>query len=83
VHRNYHWYRSGSDPDVWDAPCGCVRPRGDPGSDGAGSGYSNPYDESIAPFAAGIFLAAPMAAIMSTINAQLLQSSATIIKDLI
>ncbi|MFP1455669.1 sodium:solute symporter family transporter [Escherichia coli] len=33
------------------------------------------------PFAAGIFLAAPMAAIMSTINAQLLQSSATIIKD--
>lgn len=34
------------------------------------------------PFMAGIFLAAPMAAIMSTINAQLLQSSATIIKDL-
>ena len=34
------------------------------------------------PVAAGIFLAAPMAAIMSTINAQLLQSSATIIKDL-
>lgn len=34
------------------------------------------------PFAAGIFLAAPMAAIMSTINTQLLQSSATIIKDL-
>jgi len=34
------------------------------------------------PFAAGIFLAAPMAAIMSTINAQLLQSSATIVKDL-
>lgn len=34
------------------------------------------------PFAAGIFLAAPLAAIMSTINAQLLQSSATIIKDL-
>ncbi|CAA2930519.1 Sodium/pantothenate symporter [Arsenophonus endosymbiont of Bemisia tabaci Q2] len=34
------------------------------------------------PFAAGIFLAAPMAAIMSTINSQLLQSSATIIKDL-
>lgn len=34
------------------------------------------------PMAAGIFLAAPMAAIMSTINAQLLQSSATIIKDL-
>lgn len=32
------------------------------------------------PFAAGIFLAAPMAAIMSTINAQLLQSSATIIR---
>ncbi|RKQ40455.1 sodium/pantothenate symporter [Enterobacter sp. R1(2018)] len=34
------------------------------------------------PVAAGIFLAAPMAAIMSTINAQLLQSSATIVKDL-
>ncbi len=34
------------------------------------------------PIAAGIFLAAPMAAIMSTINAQLLQSSATIVKDL-
>ena len=34
------------------------------------------------PMAAGIFLAAPMAAIMSTINAQLLQSSATLIKDL-
>lgn len=34
------------------------------------------------PYAAGIFLAAPMAAIMSTINAQLLQSSATIVKDL-
>lgn len=34
------------------------------------------------PMAAGIFLAAPMAAIMSTINAQLLQSSATIVKDL-
>jgi len=34
------------------------------------------------PFAVGIFLAAPMAAIMSTINSQLLQSSATIIKDL-
>ncbi|TCV96580.1 sodium/pantothenate symporter [Biostraticola tofi] len=34
------------------------------------------------PLVAGIFLAAPLAAIMSTINAQLLQSSATIIKDL-
>lgn len=34
------------------------------------------------PFAAGIFLAAPLAAIMSTVNAELLQSSATIIKDL-
>jgi len=34
------------------------------------------------PIAAGIFLAAPMAAIMSTINAQLLQASATLIKDL-
>ncbi|MCU5771262.1 sodium/pantothenate symporter [Erwiniaceae bacterium BAC15a-03b] len=34
------------------------------------------------PFAAGIFLAAPMASIMSTINAKLLQSSATIVKDL-
>ncbi len=34
------------------------------------------------PVVAGIFLAAPLAAIMSTINAQLLQSSATIVKDL-
>lgn len=34
------------------------------------------------PIVAGIFLAAPLAAIMSTINAQLLQSSATIVKDL-
>ncbi|GKX59894.1 sodium/pantothenate symporter [Leminorella grimontii] len=34
------------------------------------------------PVAAGIFLAAPLAAIMSTINAQLLQASATLIKDL-
>lgn len=34
------------------------------------------------PLAAGIFLAAPMAAIMSTVNAQLLQSAATLIKDL-
>ncbi|MCX8958598.1 sodium/pantothenate symporter [Erwinia psidii] len=34
------------------------------------------------PVAAGIFLAAPMAAIMSTVNAKLLQSSATIVKDL-
>ncbi|XOD70418.1 MAG: sodium/pantothenate symporter [Sodalis sp. (in: enterobacteria)] len=34
------------------------------------------------PLLSGIFLAAPLAAIMSTINAQLLQSSATIIKDL-
>lgn len=34
------------------------------------------------PIAAGIFLAAPLAAIMSTINAQLLQVSSVIIKDL-
>ncbi|PIJ80843.1 sodium/panthothenate symporter, partial [Erwinia sp. OLMDSP33] len=34
------------------------------------------------PWAAGVFLAAPMAAIMSSVNAHLLQSSATIIKDL-
>jgi len=34
------------------------------------------------PLAAGIFLAAPMAAIMSNVNAHLLQASATIIKDL-
>lgn len=33
-------------------------------------------------FSAGKFLATPLAAIMSTINAQLLQSSATIVKDL-
>ena len=34
------------------------------------------------PIAAGIFLAAPLSAIMSTINAQLLQVSSVIIKDL-
>ncbi|XZQ57371.1 MAG: sodium:solute symporter family transporter [Arsenophonus sp.] len=34
------------------------------------------------PFVAGFFLAATMAAIMSTINSLLLQSSTTIIKDL-
>ncbi|MBP2847475.1 sodium/pantothenate symporter [Dickeya oryzae] len=34
------------------------------------------------PLAAGIFLAAPTAAIMSNINAHLLQASATIVKDL-
>ncbi|RKS87008.1 sodium/pantothenate symporter [Orbus hercynius] len=34
------------------------------------------------PIAAGIFLAAPLAAIMSTINSQLLQVSSVIIKDL-
>lgn len=34
------------------------------------------------PIAAGVFLAAPLAAIMSTINAQLLQVSSVIIKDL-
>ncbi|KAA8999208.1 sodium/pantothenate symporter [Affinibrenneria salicis] len=34
------------------------------------------------PLAAGLFLAAPMAAIMSNINAHLLQASATMIKDL-
>ncbi len=34
------------------------------------------------PLAAGIFLAAPMSAIMANINAHLLQASATIIKDL-
>jgi sodium/pantothenate symporter len=35
------------------------------------------------PFAAGIFIAAPLAAVMSTINAQLLQVSSVIIKDLL
>ncbi|SHO58047.1 sodium/pantothenate symporter [Vibrio quintilis] len=34
------------------------------------------------PFFAGIFLAGPMAAIMSTIDSQLIQSSATLLKDL-
>ncbi|WP_312740953.1 sodium/pantothenate symporter [Cedecea neteri] len=34
------------------------------------------------PWAAGLFLAAPMAAIMSNVNAHLLQASATIVKDL-
>lgn len=36
----------------------------------------------LSPTAAGIFLAAPLSAIMSTINAQLLQSSATLVNDL-
>ncbi|MCO6524930.1 MAG: sodium/pantothenate symporter, partial [Candidatus Schmidhempelia sp.] len=35
------------------------------------------------PFAAGVFIAAPLAAVMSTINAQLLQVSSVIIKDLL
>ncbi|QIQ21172.1 sodium/pantothenate symporter [Zophobihabitans entericus] len=35
------------------------------------------------PLAAGIFLAAPLAAIMSTINSQLLQVSSVLIKDLL
>jgi sodium/pantothenate symporter len=34
------------------------------------------------PFFAGIFLAGPMAAIMSTIDSQLIQASATLLKDL-
>lgn len=34
------------------------------------------------PFVAGIFLAGPMAAIMSTIDSQLIQASATLLKDL-
>lgn len=34
------------------------------------------------PWAAGLFLAAPMAAIMSNVNAHLLQASATLVKDL-
>lgn len=46
--------------------------RGDPRSHRAGSG-DMPVVKVLPPFAAGIFLAAPMAAIMSTINASLLQ----------
>ena len=34
------------------------------------------------PIVAGIFLAAPMSAIMSTIDAQLIQSSSIFVKDL-
>ncbi len=34
------------------------------------------------PFVAGIFLAGPMAAIMSTVDSQLIQASATLLKDL-
>ncbi|MGY3928073.1 sodium/pantothenate symporter [Aeromonas simiae] len=34
------------------------------------------------PWLAGVFLAAPMAAIMSTIDSQLIQASATLVKDL-
>ncbi len=36
----------------------------------------------LSPIAAGIFLAAPLSAIMSTVDAQLLQCSATVINDL-
>jgi hypothetical protein len=82
VHRAYHRHHRGRDPDVWYASGGRIRARGDPGSYRAGSGDPDADGQSAAAFAAGIFLAAPMAAIMSTINAQLLQSSATIIKDL-
>ncbi len=45
-------------------------------------GDSDVNGKSVATVCRRIFPAAPMAAIMSTINAQLLQSSATIIKDL-
>lgn len=38
--------------------------------------------EVLPPIVAGIFLAAPMSAIMSTIDAQLIQSSAIFVKDL-
>ncbi|UBO74980.1 sodium/pantothenate symporter [Aeromonas rivuli] len=38
--------------------------------------------EVLPPWLAGIFLAAPMAAIMSTIDSQLIQTSATLVKDL-
>ncbi|MFM4942189.1 sodium/pantothenate symporter [Aeromonas bivalvium] len=38
--------------------------------------------EVLPPWLAGIFLAAPMAAIMSTIDSQLIQASATLVKDL-
>lgn len=59
-----------------------VRSGGDPRSHRTGHGDPDVNGKVLPPFAAGIFTAAPMAAIMSTINAQLLQSSATIIKDL-
>ncbi|SQD01148.1 sodium/panthothenate symporter [Escherichia coli] len=61
---------------------GAFRSCSDPRSHRTGSGDPDVNGKVLPPFAAGIFLAAPMAAIMSTINAQLLQSSATIIKDL-
>ena len=38
--------------------------------------------EVLPPWLAGVFLAAPMAAIMSTIDSQLIQASATLVKDL-
>ena len=38
--------------------------------------------EVLPPIVAGIFLAAPMSAIMSTVDAQLIQSSSIFVKDL-
>ena len=46
------------------------------------SGDPHVMVQVLPPWAAGLFLAAPMAAIMSNVNAHLLQASATIIKDL-
>lgn len=59
-----------------------VRSGGDPRSHRTGSGDPDVNGKSAATVCRRDLLAAPMAAIMSTINAQLLQSSATIIKDL-
>lgn len=62
--------------------CRSVRSGGDPRSHRTGHGDPNVNGKSAATVCCRDLLAAPMAAIMSTINAQLLQSSATIIKDL-
>ena len=59
-----------------------TRPRGVAGSQDPRSGDPDADDHRAAAVRRRDLLAAPMAAIMSTINAQLLQSSATIIKDL-
>ncbi len=61
---------------------GALWPRRPAGPHRARSGDPHVDGPVLPPWAAGLFLAAPMAAIMSNVNAHLLQASATIIKDL-